>query len=142
MVIRMLTAIFAMLVIATPPLDSPALHEKKRAYLQAQLDAARAHETATRVEGVALIGASVAMPFVIGAGALGTVVGAEAVGQRDIGVVAGGLVFGAAGFTTCLLSPYAFLVGLTRLGEVEDLEQEVVAREELLVAHEARAVRF
>ena len=145
----MLTAIFAMLVIATPPvaspdpLASPVLHEKKRAYLQAQLDAAREREAQTRVEGAALIGASVAMPFVVGAGAIGTTLaGATAVREQNAAVIAAELVLGTAAMTACVLSPYAFLVGLTRLGEVEEVEREVVAREQLLVAHESRAVRF
>ena len=138
----MLTAVFAMLVIATPPIDSPALHEKKRAYLQAQLDAAREREAETRVEGAALVGASVAIPFVAIAGGAAAVGTGAAIGQEEAGVAAAMFIMGSGAITMCVLSPYALLTGLTRWSEVEDVEREVVAREQLLVAHESRPLRF
>lgn len=137
----MITAVFAMLLIATPPLDSPGLHEKKRAYLQAQLDAARQRESDTRVESATLLGTSVAIPVVTIAAGLAAFGAGAAIGQQEAGAAAGAFVLGVGGITMCVMSPYTFLVGLTRVGEVEDVEREVSAREQLLVAHESR-VRF
>lgn len=117
------------------------LHEKKRAYLQAKLEAARDSERDTRIEGAALIASSVAIPVVTIGGALAAFAIGGAVEQPEAGMVAGVAILGA-GSTLCWLSPYALLTGLTRFSDAEEVEREVSAREQLLVAHQARAVRF